>query len=369
MASGIETWLALSCSRDGTIERVLRDDFGFAKPGVPLADVVDSGSSAKATAFIATLVEKTCAIGWVMNVPAGEIARPIAFGGAAAGESLIIMARPATDVGMDNALYDELSRLNNDIINRERELARKNAALERLSAEKSRVVAIAAHDLRNPLTVIASYADLLKITAELTDEPAQYLEEISRSARFMIELVEELLDTSRVESGHVELDLQELDLVKAAGHAMVINTMRAERKEIAMAFEPLTDSAVVRADPVKLRQIINNLVVNAIKFSPSRTTVTIRVKRDEASASLEVEDQGIGIPQEKLGAIFEPFRTLGLTGTAGERSVGLGLSIVKQLADLHGAKVQVESEMGKGSLFRVAFPVTPPDAEPRSRRA
>ena len=367
MASGIETWLALSCSRDGTIERVLRDDFGFARAGARFADVVDSGSSQKANGFIATLTQKECAIGWVMNVPAGEIARPLTFGGAAGGESLIIMARPSADIGMDNQLYDELSRLNNEVINRERELARKNAALERISAEKSRVVAIAAHDLRNPLTVIASYADLLELTGTVTGEGEQYVDEISRSAKFMIELVEEMLDTSRIESGYIDLDLHELDLVKVASHAATINVMRAERKEIAIRFETLTDQAIIRADPVKLRQIINNLIVNAIKFSPSRTTVTIRVCRDESSAVLEVEDQGIGIPQEKLTAIFEPFRTLGTSGTAGERSVGLGLSIVKQLAELHGATVQLESEVGKGSVFRVAFPVTPAAASSSPR--
>lgn len=363
--AAVERWLALSCTRDGTIERVLRDDFSFARAGARFTDVVDSGSTEKADAFIATLRERECAIGWLLNVPVGEGARPLAFGGAAAGESLIIMARPAADIGLDNQLYDELSRLNNEVINRERELARKNAALERVSAEKSRVVAIAAHDLRNPLTIIASYTDLLKLTAGITGEPAQYLDEIGRSAKFMIELVEEMLDTSRIESGYIDLDLHELDLVKVASHAATINVMRAERKEIAIRFETLTDQAIIRADPVKLRQIINNLVVNAIKFSPSRTTVTIRVRRDDSSAVLEVEDQGIGIPREKLVAIFEPFRTLGITGTAGERSVGLGLAIVKQLAELHGANVQVESEEGKGSLFRVAFPVPVPS--PRRR--
>src|SRR6185295_11969447 len=118
--------------------------------------------------------------------------------------------------------------------NRERELARKSAALERVSAEKTRVVAIAAHDLRNPLTVISAYAELLKSDGVVEGEHLDFVDEIARSARFMMELVEELLDSSKLESGTVRLEMQEIDLVEAAAHAAVINRIRADRKEIAI---------------------------------------------------------------------------------------------------------------------------------------
>ena len=385
-------WLALSCTRDGAVAQVLRDDLGIAKAGELLPDLVDSGSAQKARTFLASLRARESVAGWQMNVPDGDGARPLSFAGATADDSLLILAAPSSGavvalfddvsasnaivshalhnllheqrigitaaMSRDNQLYEELSRLNNELINRERELARKSAALERVSAEKSRVVAIAAHDLRNPLTIIAAYAELLKLDIPLEGEHRLYLDEIARSARFMMELVEELLDTARVESGQTALTLREIDLVEAAQHAATINRIRAERKEIAIAFEQETARAAIRADPVKLRQIINNLVVNAIKFSPARTTVTIRVRCTPDRAVVEVEDRGIGIPREKLTAIFEPFRTLGSTGTAGEKSTGLGLSIVKQLADLHHATIEVESEEGRGSTFRVAFPLS-----------
>jgi two-component system, OmpR family, sensor kinase len=269
----------------------------------------------------------------------------------------LILATPASP-GMNNDVYEELSRLNNEVINRERELARKSASLERLSAEKSRLLAIAAHDLRNPLTVIASYADLLRTDDLSREEERLFIDEISQSARFMTELVEELLDSARLESGHVDVDLQEIDLVNAAAHASTINRMRADRKQITLTFEPLTDRAPIRADPVKLRQIINNLVVNAIKFSRSNTNVTIRVRRENDRAVVEIEDQGIGIPRDKLAAIFEPFSTLGASGTGGEKSTGLGLAIVKQLTHLHHAAIDVESDEGRGTVFRVAFPLS-----------
>lgn len=387
-------WLALSCTPDGTIVQILRDDIGFARAGGPgqrLPSVVDSGSERKAENLIASLRERACVVGWQMNVPADQGARPLYFAGAASEESLLILAAPGPEsvaelfedvasanvatsqalrtllheqrsgitasMSRDNQLYDELSRLNNELINRERELARKSAALERVSAEKSRLVAIAAHDLRNPLTVIAAYADLLKMDTRPEEESAAYIEEIGRSARFMIELVEEMLDASQTERGQLELHRQPVDLVKAAAHAATINRMRAERKQIEIAFEQRTEQAIISADPVKLRQIINNLVVNAVKFSPSHTIVTIRVMTEGARAVIEIEDQGIGIPADKQTVIFEPFTTLVSTGTAGEKSTGLGLSIVKQLAAVHSATIDVQSEEGRGSLFRVSFPI------------
>ena len=387
-------WLALSCDRDGTIVSVLRDDHGFAilpGTGARLPDLVDPGSIAKAEALIAALRERDHVVGWHLNIPSDDTARPMYFAGSASADSLLILAAPDArgvtelfddvsnaNVGLsqalralvseqregitaamhrDNRLYEELSRLNNELINRERELARKTAALERISAEKTRMTAIAAHDLRNPLTVIQSYAALLKLEMNLGEEAKLYADEIERSARFMSELVEEMLDTSRVESGHIDLDLQDLDLVNAARHASTINRIRAERKQISIAFDQQIERAVICADPVKLRQIVNNLVVNAIKFSPAGTTVTIRVRGYDDRAVVEVEDQGVGIPSDKLDTIFEPFKTLGPTGTAGEKSTGLGLAIVKQLVNLHHATVDVESEEGRGSLFRVSFPV------------
>lgn len=386
--------LALSCARDGTIVQILRDDLGFALsagPGARLPDIVDSGSAGKAETLIASLGERECVVGWQLNVPSGDAARPLYFAGAASDESLLILAAPSSDsvahlfddivtanvatsnalrtllhekrsgitasIGRDNQLYEELSRLNNELINRERELARKTAALERLTAEKSRIVAIAAHDLRNPLTIISAYADLLKLDGALQEEHVLYADEIGRSARFMMELVEEMFESS-IEGGRIELVLQDLDLVQVARHSATVNRMRADRKEIAIAFEQEVERAPIRADPVKLRQILNNLVVNAIKFSPSRTRITVRVRRADDWALVEIEDQGIGIPPDQLAAIFEPFKTLGLSGTAGEKSTGLGLAIVKQLAELHGAIVHVESEIDRGSLFRVGFPAS-----------
>ena len=128
-------------------------------------------------------------------------------------------------------------------------------------------------------------------------------------------------------------------------------------QRIGIAFEPHVDQLLIRADAVKLRQIINNLVVNALKFSPGGTIVTIRALRRNDCAIVEVEDQGVGIPPEKLSWIFEPFATLAPSGTAGETSTGLGLSIVKQLAEMHGASIEVSSKPDEGSLFRVAFPL------------
>lgn len=380
-------WLALRCAGDGTLAEVLTDDRGLTAGASRFADLIDDGSAQKGEKFLAALRDGGTVIGWHLNVIDGDSVRQLQF----AGDGPLILAAPsagglsqladdltAGDVpvsdalrsalteqqaGMtaalrrDNQLYEELSRLNNELINRERELARKSAALERMAAQKNRVLAIAAHDLRNPLTIIASYADLLRLEEAVSGEHLSYVEEIGRSARFMAELVEELLDSSMLESGHVEMDLQDLDLVAAAHHSAKVNRLRAERKEISIDLLVEADSVPIRADPVKLRQVMNNLVVNAIKFSRGGTTITLRVRKVIDRAVLEVEDQGIGIPRDQLIAIFEPFKTLGRSGTAGETSTGLGLAIVKQLVSLHGGTVEVTSEVGRGSLFRVEFPI------------
>lgn len=380
-------WLALRCDGDGALTEVLRDDRGLAEDVSRFSDLIDDGSAQKAERFLAALRDGGTVTGWHLNVIDRDSVRQLQF----AGDGQLILAAPsagaltqllddlaADDVpvsdalrsavteqqaGMtaalrrDNQLYEELSRLNNELINRERELARKSAALERMAAQKNRVLAIAAHDLRNPLTIIASYADLLRLEKAVDGEHLAYVDEIGRSARFMAELVEELLDSSMLESGHLEMDLQEVDLVAATHHSATVHRLRAERKEISIDLIVETDSVPIRADPVKLRQIMNNLVVNAIKFSRGGTTVTLRVRKVLERAVFEVEDQGIGIPPDQLAAIFEPFKTLGRSGTAGEASTGLGLAIVKQLVSLHGGTIELTSEVGRGSLFRVEFPI------------
>jgi signal transduction histidine kinase len=393
-ASDERTWLALACTSEGTIVQILRDDAGIAgnvDTSTRFTDLVDSGSSDKAAKLLAAVQERGTAVGWELNVPSTGGARTLYFAGGRADDALLILGASGPDsladlfddvasanvatsqalgtllnggrtgvtasMSRDNRLYEELSRLNNELINRERELARKNATLARVSAEKSRIVAIAAHDLRNPLTVITSYADLLRLDSAVDEEHMLYLDEIVRSSRFMMELLEEMLDSSRLEAGHLDVDMQQIDLVAAGRHAAQINRLRADRKEIAIDFQGDSERLFIAADPVKLRQIVNNLVVNAIKFSAMQTTVVLRVRKSEELAVLEVEDQGIGIAAEKLATIFEPFKTIGSTGTAGEKSTGLGLSIVKQLVELMGATVHVESEVGRGSLFRVAFPL------------
>src|SRR5687767_4071879 len=229
--SGATQWLALSCAADGTVVKVYGDDFGVARAGVTLSALVDEGSARKVEHFIAAVEATGFAAGWELDVPAGGAVRSLTFAGLR-GDGLLILATPASP-GMNPGVYEELSRLNNEVINRERELARKSASLERLSAEKSRLLAIAAHDLRNPLTVISSYADLLRRADDISREEARlFIDEISQSARFMAELVEELLDSARVESGHVDVDLQDIDLVNAAAHAATINRLRADRKQI-----------------------------------------------------------------------------------------------------------------------------------------
>lgn len=382
--------VAFSCDPNGVVLQVLKDDLGIGTlPGASFADMVDVHSAEKARNFLLSLRERKSVYGWQMNVSIDQSVRPLVFAGGATGDYLLILAAPSqnslaglfeeilnanaeavqalraliererlrTELARDYDLYDELSRLNNELINRERELSIKTAALERVTEEKNRLIGIAAHDLRNPLLIIRGYAELIQAEGQLDGESAEYVDEIARSALYMTELVDELLDNAKVESGQVELNLEPIDLVAAAKHSASINHRRADGKDISLVVDAQVDSMVVNLDPVKLRQIINNLVVNAIKYSESGTTVTLRVRRTDRDAVLEVVDQGIGIPEDQLDRIFQPFTALQKSGTAGESAIGLGLSIVKRLVELHGGTIQVQSRPGAGSTFTVAFPL------------
>jgi len=259
----------------------------------------------------------------------------------------------------DSALYDELSRLNNELVAMQRELAKKNVELEQLNALKNQFLGIAAHDLRNPLSVIMSYSEFLKedAGAVLNDEQREFLDIIRASSRFMLNLVNNLLDVAQIEAGQLRLDLQPLDLVALIRHNIMLNRVLAAKKqiEIELMDEPLP---LLLLDASKIEQVLNNLLSNAIKFSPPRTTIRVRVARADDQILLAVQDQGPGIPPNELDKLFKPFQRTSVKSTAGEKGTGLGLSIVKKIVEGHHGKIWVESQVGQGTTFFVALPLS-----------
>lgn len=266
--------------------------------------------------------------------------------------------------GMDSsyALYGELAQLNNELVTAQRELARTVAELRRVNAYKNELLGIAAHDLRNPLNASMAFIGFLYEDADLLSEQnATILDRLRRSTAFMLRLVDDVLQYSAIEAGAVRLRLEEVSLDSVVRD--VVETMRilAERRHVAIRYRG-AELPRLRVDVVKLAQSLQNLITNAVKFSPRGGTVDVRLTRDDerARATIEVTDRGPGIPAEELRELYQPFRKLSPQPAGGDPSTGLGLAITWRLIEAHGGSVEVESEVGKGTTFRLSLPLTTP---------
>jgi signal transduction histidine kinase len=258
----------------------------------------------------------------------------------------------------NNELYNEISRLNNDLVAMQRELARKNAELERLNEQKNELLGMAAHDMRNPLHAILAYSDFLieEAGAALSEEHIEFLSIIQSSSEFMAALLNDLLDVAKIESGKLQLSLEPCDLPSLTTQNVARNKILARNKGIEMkpSIEALPPMML---DPAKIEQVLNNLISNAIKYSPPDTTIDVKLRRDGERAVLSVQDQGQGIPEHELDALFQPFQTTSVKATGGEASTGLGLVITKKIVEGHGGDIEVDSEVGKGTTFTVTLPL------------
>jgi signal transduction histidine kinase len=259
----------------------------------------------------------------------------------------------------DDYHYDDLTRLNNELATAQRELAKKNAELARLNEQKNQFLGIAAHDLRNPLGVIEIYSHfLLEGTPGLCPEQAGFVRKIRSSSEYMVRLIDNLLDYAKIEAGRLELDLERIDLAALVARNVELNRLLAAPKGTAIHLDLGSERMELMADAAKLEQVLNNLIGNAVKFSPpgSAVAVAVRVAAEDGGFGISVADQGPGIPSEELADLFRPFRRGSVRATGGEKRTGLGLAIVKNIVAGHGGEIRVESEEGKGTVFRVALP-------------
>ena len=239
-----------------------------------------------------------------------------------------------------------------------REMDGKNRELARLNELKNHFIGIAAHDLRTPLTAVIGYTDLMLLDREEdgVSQDVDMLQCIGRSGRFMLRLVDDLLDISAIEAGSIRLDVAPTDLAALARATVDLHATVAARKKIAVLLDHDGSALPARVDGVKVEQVLGNLIGNAVKFSLPGTTVHVRLGREGGHVVIAVEDQGPGIPAHELGRIFEPFHMTSVKSTAGEKSTGLGLAIVKKIVTAHGGEIRAESEVGRGTIIRVELP-------------
>jgi signal transduction histidine kinase/ActR/RegA family two-component response regulator len=231
-------------------------------------------------------------------------------------------------------------------------------ASERLSAIKDQFLATLSHELRTPLNAIVGWAQILRSSQREPAEVQKGLETIERNARVQAQLIDDLLDMSRIVSGKVRLDIQPTDPSSFIDAALETVRPAAEAKGIRVEKAIDLGCGMLSADPNRLQQVVWNLLSNAIKFTPRGGKVQVVLERVNSHVELSVTDTGIGIKPEFLPHVFERFRQADATTTRRYGGLGLGLSIVKHLIELHGGTISVNSPgEGLGTTFRVALPL------------
>lgn len=267
----------------------------------------------------------------------------------------------------ERELADLLKHLEDKVASRTSELrstnltlAERNRRLAELDREKNEILAIAAHDLKNPLFGIRMGLEYLGDSENLTSEGQQVLQEVDQSIQRMRDIITRLLDLQALETGKMKLHLELCNAAATLSELAGMHESAARAKSIELITE-IPGPVLAYTDASALSQVVDNLVSNAIKYSPRGTTVWAKCVQENGYCLIAVRDQGPGFTDEDKTRLFGKFARLSAKPTAGEHSTGLGLSIVKRLIEAMHGKVWVESEAGQGATFKVALPLGSPD--------
>jgi signal transduction histidine kinase len=215
------------------------------------------------------------------------------------------------------------------------------------------------HELRTPLTSIVGYLEFLREGegGELSDEQAHFVSVIERNAGRLQQLVDDILQLGRADEGRMKLTVEPVDVAQLVRRAAESAGPITEQKGLALDVEVASEMPDLEGDRRLLAQALDNLVSNAIKFTPAGGTVAIRARPAGEGVELEVQDSGVGIPADELPRLFERFFR---ASTAVASGTGLGLPITRSIADVHGGTITVDSTVGVGSRFRLTLPLAPP---------
>jgi PAS domain S-box-containing protein len=240
----------------------------------------------------------------------------------------------------------------------QQEMARLLDEMKRIDRMKVEFVATLSHELRTPLNAIVGWLDILKTAPLHPGELEEGLAAIERNTRSQVQMIEDLLDMSRIETGKITLDLQNLDVASVAAQAIttIEPVVKAKGIRLTTAFDSV--NGTVMADRNRLQQIIWNLLTNAVKFTPKGGRIHITLERVNSHLDLAIRDNGIGITADQMPIIFDRFRQGDSSTTRRHGGLGLGLSIAKHLTELHGGMLQSHSEgKDKGSTFIISLPI------------
>jgi signal transduction histidine kinase len=283
-------------------------------------------------------------------------------------ERLVVGVAAQAGIAIDNArLYEAAQRAAAErtaLLESERAA---RAAAERLSDVKDEFLATLSHELRTPLNAILGWSQVLRIGRKTDADIARGLETIDRNVRVQTQLIEDLLDMSRINSGNLHLEIGAVDPAAVIGAAIEMVRPAADGKGIRVLRDLDPEVRALPADPARLQQIIWNLLTNAIKFTPAGGEARIATRRTGATLEISVSDTGIGIAPDFLPHLFERFRQGDSSTTRRFGGLGLGLSIVKSLVEMHGGSVSASSEgEGRGTTVTVRLPLRRLEGAPPS---
>jgi signal transduction histidine kinase/ActR/RegA family two-component response regulator len=296
----------------------------------------------------------------------GEVIGGLFFGHPEVGvfdaraERLISGVAAQGAIAIDNArLYEKVrdaAEERKKLLNAER-VAREEA--EHINVIKDEFLGTLSHELRTPLSAILLWAQVLRKAGDMSDDFEEGLDAIERNARAQTQLIDDLLDMSQIMSGKSRLELQSTDLSEVIEWAVDSVRPSAEAKKMVLRMDVESFTEPVPGDPRRLQQVVWNLLTNAIKFTPNGGEVVVKLERVNSRAEIIVQDSGIGIEAGFLPLVFERFRQADASTTRSYGGLGLGLSIVKDLVELHGGTVRAHSDgEGQGATFTVSLPLT-----------
>jgi signal transduction histidine kinase len=399
---------------DGALQSIIYDSLGAVSalvPGQPIGVLAETEGLAKLLDFMVAVKQYGAAFDWELNVRLRGQIVTLHFAGVVSGQQILISGahsrvnlwqlydemmgianeqtnlvrnltkattlhpgaptRLLANAERDDELYNETSRLNNELVTLQRELAKKTAELGRLNAQKNQFLGMASHDMRSPLNSILAYSEFLVESAapRLTVEEMEYLELIISLSNLMRGVVDDLLDIAAIESGKLHLDLRPTDLAAIFGRTAAVFRPLAAKKQIHLVLEVISSPPKLLLDGHKIEQVLNNLLSNAIKFSHSHTVITLTLTHTGGEVLAAVKDEGQGIPVDEVSRLFQPFATTSVKATGGETSTGLGLVIARKIVEEHRGRIWVESRPGEGSTFHFALPLVPATHPPVSAAA
>jgi PAS domain S-box-containing protein len=280
------------------------------------------------------------------NGPGGE---PIGY--------TIICRDITTSRRLQQQLREYTDRLEERVAEQTAELRQANEELRRTSRLKSQFLANMSHELRTPLNAIMGFAEAIRdgVAGKTTDEQREFADDIHRAGQQLLQMINDILDFTKLESGAMGLALAPVDLADLIDETLRVARGLARRRGVEVAAEVSPRPLELTADAMKLKQVLYNLLSNAIKFTEGGGRVAVRAVLEKEVVRLQVADTGAGIAPEDLPSLFEEFTQVDSSLTRKHEGTGLGLALTRRLVELHGGRIEVESELGRGTTFTVTL--------------